>query len=199
MPKIASILVWGLASGAALGQPHDPDWPCIQRRVPALTIAQMWAGPQPAPDWQDRPELRELARGLAARRVSVEEATAVAGDYVAGLDAAERGRALASLFAAVLDRINAERSEIIAGIGRYARRQTAEAERVEAMQADLAALEAAPEGERDVARIEELRTALAWETRIFRDRAQSLTYVCETPVLLERRAFELARAFGGLI
>ena len=40
---------------------------------------------------------------------------------------------------------------------------------------------------------------LGWETRIFRDRAQSLTYVCETPVLLERRAFELARAFAGLI
>jgi hypothetical protein len=44
-----------------------------------------------------------------------------------------------------------------------------------------------------------LRQKLAWDTRIFRERSQSLTYVCETPVLLERRAFELARALAGLI
>ena len=67
------------------------------------------------------------------------------------------------------------------------------------MQLELAKLEAAPADTRDDAQIEELRNALAWETRIFRERSQSLSYVCETPVLLERRAFEIARAFAGLI
>ena len=33
-----------------------------------------------------------------------------------------------------------------------------------------------------------------WDTRIFTERQQMLTAVCESPVLLERRLFELARA-----
>ena len=32
-----------------------------------------------------------------------------------------------------------------------------------------------------------------WDTRIFEERRQMLTAVCESPVLLERRLFELAR------
>ena len=194
----AALVMAALAAGPVAAQPRDADWPCVQRKVPALTVAQMWAGPAPAAGWEEQAELRELARRLAARRVPVADATAAAADYVADLDPDERGEALASLFAAILARLNAERGEIIAGIGRYARRQTAEAGRVETMQLDLAKLEAAPADTRDDGRIEELRNALAWETRIFRERSQSLSYVCETPVLLERRAFELARAFAGL-
>jgi len=195
----AAALVAALAAGPmAAAQPQDPDWPCVQRKVPVLTVAQMWAGPAPAADWEEQADLRELARRLAARRVPVADATAAAADYVADLDPDQRGEALASLFAAILARLNAERGEIIAGIGRYARRQTAEADRVETMQLDLAKLEAAPADTRDVGQIEALRNALAWETRIFRERSQSLSYVCETPVLLERRAFEIARAFAGL-
>ena len=44
-----------------------------------------------------------------------------------------------------------------------------------------------------------MRNTLAWDTRIFKQRAQSLNYVCETPVLLEQRAFAIARALAGLI
>ncbi len=36
-------------------------------------------------------------------------------------------------------------------------------------------------------------TRLEWDKRIFDERSQSLTYVCETPTLLEQRAFEIAR------
>jgi hypothetical protein len=67
------------------------------------------------------------------------------------------------------------------------------------MEADLAALQAAPEAERDMDRIEALQDGLAWETRIFKDRAQSLTYVCEAPVLLEQRAFAIGRALAVLM
>jgi hypothetical protein len=54
-----------------------------------------------------------------------------------------------------------------------------------------------PAEPKDFDRIEELEDTLAWETRIFRDRAQSLTYVCETPVLLEQRAFAIARLIAA--
>jgi hypothetical protein len=197
---LAAFLAAALAiAGMAAAQPHDPDWPCVQRKVPALTVALMWAGPPPDDRWQEDDKLNELARTLAPRRVPVEEAADAAAAEVAGLPPEARAERLADLFAAVLERINAERGAVIAGIGRYARRQSQEADRVEALQQELVDLEAAPTADRDEARVVELRETLAWETRVYRERAQSLTYVCETPVLLERRAFDLARALAGLI
>ena len=136
---------------------------------------------------------------MAQRRVPIPDATAAAEAWVEDLDPEARSERIAELFAAILDRINHERGEIIAGIGRYAQSQTDHADRVDAMEAELVKLEAAAADEQDAAELENLRTALAWETRIFRERAQSLTYVCETPVLLERRAFDIARALAGLI
>ena len=38
-----------------------------------------------------------------------------------------------------------------------------------------------------------LTEKLQWDRRIYRERDQSLTYVCEVPVLLEQRLFALAR------
>jgi hypothetical protein len=186
-----------VAAAGAAAQEVDPDWPCVQRKVPELSIGQMWAGPIPeegAPE-----EIRALAQELAPRRVeigAVEEAAAAA---VAELGPEARAERLGELFAAILDRINAERGEIIAGIGRYARRQAGLSDHVEELQLELAGLEAATGEARDEARIAELRERLAWETRVFRERSQSLAYVCETPVLLERRAFEIARALGELL
>jgi len=186
-------------AGGAVAQPQDPDWPCVQRKVPALTVALMWAGPPPDDGWQEDDELIEVARTLAPRRVPVEDVATAAEEEVAGLPPEARAQWLADLFAAVLDRINSERGAVIAGIGRYARRQSQEADRVEALQQELVDLEAAPAADRDEARIAGLRETLAWETRVYRDRAQSLTYVCETPTLLERRAFDIARALAALI
>jgi len=34
---------------------------------------------------------------------------------------------------------------------------------------------------------------LLWDTRVFDERLQSLSYVCESPVLLEQRLFALSR------
>ena len=105
---------------------------------------------------------------------------------------------LADLYAAILDRINSERGEIIAGIGRYASRQQTLSERVDATEAEIVTLQQAPEAERDTERLKQLQDAVAWQTRIFKERAQSLTYVCEAPVLLEKRAFAIGRALAGL-
>ena len=38
---------------------------------------------------------------------------------------------------------------------------------------------------------------LDWDMRIFQDRQQALTYVCETPVILEQRVFALGRAIAA--
>jgi hypothetical protein len=177
----------------------DPDWPCVQRKVPELSVGQMWPGPMPEEGWRPDAQTRELAASLVPRRVTTEEITAAAAAYAEGLPPAGRAQGLADLFAAVLDRINAERGQVIAGIARYAHHQQSLADRVDAREDEIARLQAVPDEQKDWDRIEQLQDELAWDTRIFKERAQSLTYVCETPVLLEQRAFTIARALTGLI
>ena len=65
------------------------------------------------------------------------------------------------------------------------------------MRHEFAALEAAED--KDFDRMDALEQELDWSTRIFQDRQQSLTYVCETPVILEQRAFALGRAVEALL
>lgn len=191
---LSLVLCAGPATAANVG---DPDWPCVQPKVPELAAAQMWPAPIREGEPAEAAEIDRLARQIAQRRVSVDEATAAAAAFVEGEEGAAREARLGQLYAAVLEQINRERGAIISGIGRYARHQAALSDRVEEEQLELAELEGGAEA--DPGRAEELRQKLAWDTRIFRERAQSLTYVCETPVLLERRAFALARALAGLI
>jgi CHASE3 domain sensor protein len=131
--------------------------------------------------------------------VPVEQVAEEAGTWAASLGEEEREARLGELFATILQQVNRERGEVIAGIGRYAGRQESYSQEIDALQQELADLEAVPEADRNWDRVEELQDRLVWETRIYRDRAQSLTYVCETPVLLEQRAFAIARALAGLI
>ncbi len=171
----------------------DPDWPCIQRKVPRLSIGQMWAGPpiEPGSQWRDDETTQRLAPLIAARRTSLEEADELIADYAAaqGGDRAER---LALLFQGAFALIDGERGELIEGIARYAHKQTALSDQIEARRAALSKELQEEEPNLDI--VEELEDTLAWEVRIYADRAQSLTYVCETPILLEKRAFALARS-----
>ena len=38
-----------------------------------------------------------------------------------------------------------------------------------------------------------------WDIRIFEDRQKSMKYLCDQPVLLELRAFELGHAMAAMI
>jgi hypothetical protein len=49
-------------------------------------------------------------------------------------------------------------------------------------------------GSVDQAQNEELASQLAWQTRIFEDRRKSTSYVCDVPVLIEKRLFDLGKA-----
>ena len=40
---------------------------------------------------------------------------------------------------------------------------------------------------------------LTWETRIFEERVQSLTYVCEVPTLIEQRLYALAKTISEVM
>lgn len=175
----------------------DPDWPCIQRKVPHLSIGQMWTGPliddTRLKSWRDNADIHRLASVLSLRRTPLEAADGMIADFAKrddiGADKADR---LTSLFAGIFTLIDKERSEIISGIARYAHKQDALSKRIDTRRDELQALSEAAKPDYD--RIEEMQDQVDWDARIFADRAQSLTYVCETPVILEKRAFALARS-----
>jgi len=184
------------APARGAGDPENPDWPCIQRKVPEISAGMVWAGPEiPADEkaWTDSPQLHALAVKLAARRLPIEEAEEEIDSFAAALGP-EKDKELTLLFAAVLQIVNAERSEIVAGIERYARRQGTLSERIGEGIAELNTLRRKPNrSAEDDAKLKALEEQLLWDTRIFDERRQSLTYVCESPVLLEQRLFALSR------
>ena len=193
------ILVMSSVSGhlALAATSNDPEWPCIQRKVPHLAVAQMWAGP---PVDEAREMLADdsgvslIASRIALRRVSLEDAEKLIVDYAGSLGP-DRNRRLTAVFGEVFDLIDKERAIVISGIGRYARKQEKLSDAIEERRAELARLLKETPLNHD--RIEELEDTLAWDTRIFDERRQSLTYVCETPVILEQRLFSLARIIQG--
>ena len=66
------LLLYAASPGMALAAAsNDPDWPCIQRKVPELSIDQVWNGPEipeTAGNWNADPKIEDLVGELAARR-----------------------------------------------------------------------------------------------------------------------------------
>ena len=178
-----------LSSGPAAA---EGDWPCIQRKVDELTAAQMWDGPalDTVAKLRDDPAVGALAAELAQRRMPLEDAASRIERFAAEAER-DRDAKLTALFARVLDRINAERGRLVAGIERYARNQRELAERIKGTGLAVAARRVQPSA--NGAPLPELEERLRWDTRIYDERQAALTYVCESPTLLEQRAFALAR------
>ena len=109
-----------------------------------------------------------------------------------GSGTTDRVLRLTRLFAGVLELVNEERDKILGGIGRYARGQNKLADRIRDESDKIGAAKDSPSavGSKET---DDLETQLKWDKRIFEERGRSLTYVCETPVLLERRLFDIAR------
>jgi hypothetical protein len=181
-----------VATTAVAADPRNPDWPCVQVKVPEVSLAAVWAGP-PLDDvgtaWQQDPKVKEMVERLAARRVPLEEAQKLAAEFLQA--AGDRKEAGKLLFAGLFDTLNRLRSEIIVGIERYTRRQREFAGRIRADTLKLREMQAA--ASQDPKRAEEIAQQLEWETRIFEDRRRTISSVCEVPVLVDQRLFALGR------
>jgi hypothetical protein len=190
------------AQALAAGDPANPDWPCVQRKVPSISASMIWSGPEIRNEdrrWEEQSDIADLVRRISSRRLPLEEAFAAIDSFAAtlGIDRTER---LTLLFTGLLQTVNAERSEIMQGIERYTRRQRELAARINAERAELDALRARENpGGQETAKIQDLQKAFEWDTRVFRERQESLSYVCESPVLLEQRLFSLARHVESLL
>ena len=190
---LAALLAAAPLSAAVAATGEDPDWPCVQRLVPRIAAAVIWPGPPiNGQDSAADPLVDQLASELAARRVPLEEAEAQIEDFAQTLAAEERDEQLTRLFVRTLEIINRDRSSIIDGIREYARGQRALAKTINQKNEQLIEL---PKDQ--VLERETLIAERDWDVRIYDDRARSLTYLCEQPVLLEQRAFALARAIAA--
>jgi hypothetical protein len=190
---VAALLFAAPVAPAAAATGQDPDWPCIQRLVPQIAPAVIWPGPAiEGVNGPANPRIDELSGELAARRVPLEEATAQVEAFAASLPPEQKAEQLTKLFVRTLEIINSDRSSIIEGIREYARGQRALAETINDKNERLVDL---PKDQ--VLERETLIAERDWDVRIYDDRARSLTYLCEQPVLLEQRAFALARAIAA--
>jgi hypothetical protein len=174
--------------------PRYPDWPCQQLKVPGIAIANVWTGPSIEIGDAAKPidaKQAELVPRLAARRTPIEDARNLIADYVVGT-ATEKQEKAKTLFAALYSTLNAQRDEVMSGIERFSRKQKAAADDIREQAQKLRQLQDQPNA--DQAQTEDLASRLAWQTRIFEDRRKSTSYVCDVPVLIEKRLFDLGKA-----
>jgi chromosome segregation ATPase len=193
-------LVASLASAAAQAPRgrEQGDWPCRQAKVGTIALASVWTGSPVDPaaqDWRSDPELSALVTRVSERRTPLEEAQSAIRDYAKGLRQEQKTAKLTMLIAGIFERLNSERDSVIAGLERYGHKQRDMAERVKS---EIEALNAAQsEAAADQQRVADLSNRVQWDTRVFEDRRRALTYVCETPVLIEQRLGALARTIAA--
>lgn len=184
-------IVLVLAGPAAAADFSDPDWPCIQRKVEQLSPGLMWPHPLDEVESSENQAeaVQDLATTLSLRRVSDENAKAAIDEFSAAHGAGLS--LLGAVFAETFERIDRHRSKIMVGIADYSHKQIALAERIDDKRAEFDELLAAESPDYD--RIDQLEKELDWDERIYNERADSLTYVCETPVLLEKRLYRISQ------
>jgi hypothetical protein len=189
------VLIASLASIAnANATTADPGWPCMQRKVPQLSLGQVWTGPElpaTAKDWSKDSGVSALVEAVAARRLPTAEAQKEIKDFAASLPAEQVAPRMAMVVQGLFDHMDAERSHVISGISRYAHKQLEMAAQLRKEASDVDALRAKADADPD--EIERRTDQLNFATRIFNERVQSLTYVCDVPTIIEQRLYQLSK------
>ena len=187
-----------LATAAPVGRsyaadPRYPDWPCAQAKVPDISLAAVWDGPDlrdAAARWKEDAKVTALVPRLAARRTPLDEAEKRIREFLSNTEA-RKTEAGKLLFAGLFDTLNAQRSSVMNGLERVTRKQREAAEKIRDDTLALQALQDATPP--DQAKVDELGNQLVWETRIFEDRRRVIRFVCEVPTAIDQRLFALGR------
>jgi hypothetical protein len=173
--------------------PRYPDWPCAQAKVPEISLAAVWDGPDlgdAAGRWKDDARVSALVPRLAARRTPLDEAEKAITEFLSN-SASGKNEAGKLLFAGLFETLNAQRSSVMNGLERVTRKQREAAEKIRDDTLAFQALQDAMPP--DQAKVDELGTQLVWETRIFEDRRRVIRFVCEVPTAIDQRLFALGR------
>lgn len=192
-------LATGMVGARAAPRAIDPDWPCEQVKVPALSVAALWTGPSIDPyltTWQQDTRIADLVGQLVQRRVPIEQAQARIDDF-AKQEGADKQTKLLALFAGLFETLDEERASVVAGLSRFGGRQKELAGNLRAEEEALGAAQsnATP----DQAKVTELTQHIAWDAQVFESRRQSLRFACDVPNIIEQRLFALARTIQPLL
>jgi hypothetical protein len=204
-PLLVLLMALAVAPGTRAATAADPDWPCVQRLVPALTAAGVWSGPAVPRDnlWQQVPEVAALVTRITPSAVGDAAGVRMIDDFAAPLGAEARRQLLPLVLSGTLSETNQVRRQLIERIGAFARRQRGLAETVQRLteQLDATGPEAASGEATDEAnaRQAELQQRVFFATKTFQDAERTLRYMCEVPVRLEARFGAYARALEAAL
>lgn len=191
---MAALAFAGFSWPAGAADFSDPTWPCVQRKVEALSPGLMWAHPLAEAHAPDA-EISELAGLLGLRRFEVEELRPEAEAFAARHNG--NPAILGEVFSEAFEALSKRRSRIISGIGEFSLSQITLAEQIDkarsAMDAEMAMADP------DFDKVDKLEEEIDWRQLIYTDRQRSLTYLCETPQIIERRLFAIAQMLQGMV
>ncbi len=156
-------------------------------------MAAVWSGPSiEGLAWRNDQAVADIVARLAARRTPLDDAERAIEDF-AQPQGASKTKKLVSVFAGLFETLNDERTQVIEGLLRFGAKQKELAGKI---RAENASPQEGPGKGPPQASSQDARTVardLEWDLRVFEERRQSLTYVCETQALIEQRLFALAR------
>jgi hypothetical protein len=193
-----------VAGVALIASPHsfaqrlpraDPDWPCQQVKTSAFSLASVWAGPNidlTSQDWRNAPDVVDLATKMSQRRAPIEDVEKAISDFKAkrGADADAK---LLEAFGAAFQDLTQQRSQILSGLDRFGRKQRALADRIRAE--NQVVRNATDENQHEDRQAgDDSVQRLQWDLRVYEDRRRTVSYVCESPALVEQRIGAIARA-----
>ena len=195
---IGGVVAPDVAMAQYAGQKNSPEanWPCVQRRNPTISAPALWSATEiddSVAKWWEFDDVAQAVRVIASRRTSMEDASKLI-DKIAATSPEAKAKRLTELFVGTLEIINTERQRIMRGLERYQVKQRSLADRIEKTGDMISKLRADKPVEgvgKD--KLPDLEQQLTWDTRIFDERNQSLAFVCESPLKLEERAFNLSR------
>lgn len=174
---------------------QDPDWPCIQVLVPKISAASIWDGPsveKPDNDEIFQEHSAALVFAVVERHEPLTEPQL--DEYIARFETDQQNMALTVLFKSFLDSFNAKRHQQIVTIKRYTKSQVKSARAIENLMNQKDDLQT-QQGGQD--KLQEIESKLHWQKRMFKEREQSLHYLCELPQEIAQQAGEVARAIAA--
>jgi hypothetical protein len=196
---LAAALASAASQSSAAGRSADPDWPCVQRLVPRLSAGLFWTGPgiDNTTQWQKEPNVVALVEKITPRKVTADQGKDAIGAFVQGAGE-DKPRLLALAFAGLLEETNRQRSELIARIQDFARRQRDLADIASRAGEELSKIPPDATGD-DAERRKDLEQRRQYVSLAFQESQRTVRYACEAPVQLESRLGEYARALQAAL
>jgi len=180
-----------LVAGPVSAQSVDPEWPYVQALIPEVALAVMWPNvieESKLGKWRDNDQVAQLAEALGDIPAFTDKEEKLIAEFVKLQPQEQLTDSLDQLAEGVMSVANRLRSRYISGIKRYTRQQIAIASQVEQSLNKLAELGDDQSPERT-----ELEESLTWHERVYDQREQAITSLCERPVELEEKLSSVMR------